>query len=461
MAVSTCLGNTLTLLEDGSICVFGTNSHGQLGIGTRIQHNNPIVLSTALVFAGEKMVMVASGCFSSACVSEVGAVWTWGSNSNGQLGRGTTGHSDFGYTPGRIDPSLFGHSPAAMVVCGDFSTMILTDAGHVWGCGCNYLGSLGLGHVDDAQIPTQIDPQHFGGIPIGMIAAGECHFMAIDREGRAMWAWGLNEGGILGLGIAAAEAAGQHGTPAPVFQLQYNLPMRVPAGAFDGVPVASIGTGFEASTVVTVDGTLWACGLIPYVNFVNKDQVRTDEYMRVGGEEVFGEGGVRMVGGDSCHSFIVAKDGSMWSSATTPHCRHLRRVDMALFWNPQIVFGASRLGRTIAVSANGRFFTWGRGDGLGLVPDEVHADVPQNPQRLSMACFNGKRVGRWYRMPLDIIVAFAMGRHAKFAAVGGSTAYSGDNFPEELLIELFEGMRFRPRAAASPAVNLLLGMDLE
>jgi len=38
-----------------------------------------------------------------------------------------------------------------------------------------------------------------------------------------MWAWGLNEGGILGLGVAAAEAAGQHGTPAPVFQLQYNL----------------------------------------------------------------------------------------------------------------------------------------------------------------------------------------------------------------------------------------------
>jgi len=470
MAVSTCFGSTLTLLEDGSLCVFGKNESGQLGTGTTIQQYNPIVLSTALVFAGEKMVMVASGFSNSACVSEVGAVWTWGSNCDGQLGRGPVAHpADIDPTPGRIDPSSFGHSPAVMVVCGLFSTMILTDAGHVWTCGCNHFGTLGLGQVDNTQFPTQIDPEHFGGIPIGMIAAGNFNFMAIDREGRAMWAWGLNEGGILGLAIAAAEAVGQHGTPAPVFQLQYNLPMRIPAGTFDGVQIASMGSEHHTSTVVTVDGTLWACGCVPYVNFVNRVDVRTDEYVRVGGAEVFGEGGVRMVGGHSVCSFIVGKNGSVWCCTPTHseqlgasiNRQQLIRIDMSSFRNPRIVFGVFAWGRAIAVSANGRVFTWGSGNGIGLVSDNEHGDVHHTPLRFPLALFNGQRVGRWYRMPLDIIVAFSMGRHAKFAAVGGRTAYSGDNFPEELLIELFEGMRFRPRAAASPALNLLLGMDLE
>ena len=469
MAVSSSFGNTLTLLEDGSLCVFGRNDSGQLGTGTNTRHDTPIVLSTALVFAGEKMVMVASGVCNSACVSEVGAVWTWGGNSHGKLGRGPVGHSDFGHTPGRIDPSSFGHSPAMMVVCGNFSTMILTDAGHVWTCGCNHFGTLGLGQVDSTHIPTRIDPEHFGGIPIGMVGAGKYNFMAIDREGRALWAWGLNRGGILGLGIAAAEAAGQHGTPAPVLQLQYNRPMPIPAGAFDGVQIASIGSGYCASTVVTVDGTLWACGRVPYVNFVNGADVLQHEYVRVGGAEVFGEGGVRMVGGHSFYSFIVGKNGSVWC-CTPPHsqqpnasihCQQLRRIDMSSFRDPRIVFGVYSWGEAIAVSANGRVFTWGSGDGIGLVSDNVHGDVLHTPQRLPLAHFNGQRVGRWYGMPLDIIVAFAMGRHAKFAAVGASTAYSGDNFPEELLIALFEELRFRPRAVASSAVNLLLGMDLE
>ena len=460
MAVSTCFGSTLTLLEDGSVCVFGSNECGQLGTGTTIEQHNPIVLSTALVFAGEKMVMVATGVLHSACVSEVGAVWTWGNNSNGQLGRGPAGHSDWNYTPGRIGPSSFGHSPAMMVVCGSFFTIILTDAGHVWTFGCNHFGTLGLGQMDKTHIPTQIDPVHFAGIPIGMIAQGGFKAMAIDREGRALWAWGYNCGGMLGLGVAGAEAAALYCKPNSIFQEHYKLPMGIPAGAFDGVQIAFIGTGHNASMVVTVDGTLWACGLVPYVDFLDGDKVYTDEYMRVGGAEVFGEGGVRMVGGDSSHSFIVGKNGSVWCSAST-HSQQLRRIDMSSFRNPRIVFGVCGWGKAIAVSANGRVFTWGRGDGIALVSDNVHGDVLHTPQRLPLALFNGQRVGRWYGMPLDIIVAFAMGRHANFAAVGGRTAYSGDNFPEELLFALFEGMRFRPRADASSTVNLLLGMDLE
>jgi len=301
---------------------------------------------------------------------------------------------------------------------------------------------------------------HFGGIPIGKIAQGDHTAMAIDREGRALWAWGYNCGGMLGLGVAGAEAASLIDQPNSIFQKHYNFPMRIPAGAFDGAQIAFIGSGHYASMAVTVDGTLWACGLVPYVDFLDGDKVYTDQYTRVGGAEVFGEGGVRMVGGDSSQSCIVAKNGSVWCSAPTKR-QQLIRVDMSSYTNSPIVFGVISYRRTIAVSAEGRLFTWGRGEEIGLVSDNVPGDVPNTPQRLPLALFNGQRVGRWYGMPRDVIVAFAMGRHAGFAAVGGRTAYSGDNFPEELLIALFEGMRFRPRAAASSAVNLLLGMDLE
>jgi hypothetical protein len=70
------------------------------------------------------------------------------------------------------------------------------------------------------------------------------------------------------------------------------------------------------------------------------------------------------------------------------------------------------------------------------------------------------RAGRWHKENRARTVAFAMGAHVGLASnadTGGTTPYSAD-FPEELLRELFQRMRFAVREGISDGVLLLLGM---
>jgi len=152
MAVAVGDGFTLALTEDGNLWATGSNDHGQLGIGNLQLQDAPVLINKITAFAGEEVTMVSADAKNAACVTADGDVYTWGSNSDGQLGRGFCIFNVT--TPGRLDKSLFGNSPAVMVACGADFTIILTAQGHVWTCGQNYRGQLGLNHNSDVSVPT-------------------------------------------------------------------------------------------------------------------------------------------------------------------------------------------------------------------------------------------------------------------------------------------------------------------
>ncbi len=77
-------GQSVAILENGSVWAWGDNTRGQLGDGTRISSDVPVPVD---VPSGTSFVEVVSGGYSSYGIDRFGHLWSWGDNRNGQLGR--------------------------------------------------------------------------------------------------------------------------------------------------------------------------------------------------------------------------------------------------------------------------------------------------------------------------------------------------------------------------------------
>ena len=468
MAVAVGIGFTVALTEDGSVCTFGRNNMGQLGVGHTRSLCQPTILDRLRNFGGQDVVMVAACFHNSACVSGDGAVWTWGSNAYGQLGRGSDVVDT--HTPGRIDPLLFGNSPAHMVACGENFTLILNSRGEVWACGLNEYGQLGLGHTHMVNAPTRIDPVHFGDMPVAMIACGSRYSMAVAHGGRELFGWGWNDAGQLGVGVGISQSTDLFD---PIRSARYWVPRRsTTAAALGKAAIVFISAGHDFTMLVTDAGDLWGCGNGRGNEFGLGDGAVHLQFQWVGGESLFGRGGVRMVSCGFHHSLIVGKNGSLWScgrgslgglgtgfraldGADQQNNERPTLLDRTLLCNSNVVVVAA--GRhSVAVTAHGRVCTWGKGMGRGVSFDRT-PDTDWTPIGLSVSRMHAARVGRWHDVRVEMREAFAMGAHEKFAAVGGRTAYS-DNMPEDVLVMLCDYMRFAPRKGASQALRHLLGL---
>ncbi|MGP8063865.1 MAG: RCC1-like domain-containing protein [Acidimicrobiales bacterium] len=79
-------GQTIAILTNGSVWMWGNNAKGQLGNGSRVSSDVPVKVD---VPSGVTFVKVNSGGYSSYAIDNSGRLWAWGGNQNGQLGTGT------------------------------------------------------------------------------------------------------------------------------------------------------------------------------------------------------------------------------------------------------------------------------------------------------------------------------------------------------------------------------------
>jgi alpha-tubulin suppressor-like RCC1 family protein len=84
-------GQTVAVLEKGSVWTWGNNDRGQLGIGS---HTNSDVPVQVHVPRGVTFLKVNSGGYASYGIDNTGRLWAWGDNSNGQLGIGSQDPSE-------------------------------------------------------------------------------------------------------------------------------------------------------------------------------------------------------------------------------------------------------------------------------------------------------------------------------------------------------------------------------
>ncbi|GIH23971.1 hypothetical protein Aph01nite_22810 [Acrocarpospora phusangensis] len=254
---------------------WGWNKHGQLGNGATA------IAQTTFVEAGalpQRFTKVAAGQTHSLAVAADRTVWSWGRNSSGQLGDGTT-------TP-RLSPGpVPGLSDVVEVEAGSGFSLALRADGSVWAWGNNSRGQLGQG---DAGINRPTPVQVPGLWNVVDIEAATAHVLAVKSDA-TVWAWGDNEHGQLGLG--------SYGDFLPD-------PRSVPG--MDAVTGAAAGEGH--SLVVRSDGRVWAWGNNSSGQLGDHTDIRRTRPILVPGVSGF----VQVAAGAS-HSLALLWDGTVWS----------------------------------------------------------------------------------------------------------------------------------------------------
>ena len=163
---------------------WGNNSNGELGNGTAICSSSPGTASGG----GTTWCQTSAGRFHIAAVKTDGTAWTWGGNGGGQLGNLTVvARSSPGTTVG-------GGTTWCQISAGNTHTAAVKTDGTAWTWGNNSVGTLGDGTVVATSSPGTLAG---GGTTWCQISAGNQHTTAVKTDG-TIWTWGRNGQGQLG-----------------------------------------------------------------------------------------------------------------------------------------------------------------------------------------------------------------------------------------------------------------------
>jgi len=189
LAVSAGSSHSLALTADGAIWSWGTGAYGQLGHGD-LQHQLLPKMVEAL--AAQRVVAVSDGASHSLAVTADGAVWSWGSGSQGRLGHGDEQNQ---LLPKKIE-ALAGRRVIA-VSAGWQHSLAITADGAVWSWGYEAYGRLGHGNEQRPLLPKKVEA--LAGQRVNSVSAGTWHSLARTTDG-AVFAWGKGDTGCLGHG---------------------------------------------------------------------------------------------------------------------------------------------------------------------------------------------------------------------------------------------------------------------
>lgn len=241
IAISGGINHTLALTDSGRIYAWGDNSFGQLGIGNDTSHTSPVLVDMTGSLSGKEVITIVAGNRHSLALTTAGEVYSWGNNVNGQLGTGRISNSD---VPLAVDMSgaLAGKSVKKISNNGDH-TLALTRDGQVVSWGWNGYGQLGVGNDWNSRFPLLVEGA-LTGKTIRAIAAGDRHSLVLTSDGE-LFAWGKNSNGELGNGDI----------------IESHVPVTVDmSGVLADKVVTAITAGFDHSTVLTSDGSMFAWG---------------------------------------------------------------------------------------------------------------------------------------------------------------------------------------------------------
>jgi alpha-tubulin suppressor-like RCC1 family protein len=181
--------HSLATKSNSTLWSFGKNSSGQLGLGDSgngTERNIPTEIGTMADWATGG----GGDGYTVSCKTNR-TIWAWGNNSYGQLGLGNTVR--------RMTPAQIGNdSDWSKIACGSNYMIALKTNGILFSWGNNDYGQLGLGDTEvgiNKTTPIQIQ----GSSDWFTVSAGQYHTVSRKTDG-AIWAWGNNDYGQLGLG---------------------------------------------------------------------------------------------------------------------------------------------------------------------------------------------------------------------------------------------------------------------
>jgi alpha-tubulin suppressor-like RCC1 family protein len=341
---------SVTPIESGEAVVpkelwtWGRNSQGQLGDGTTVDKSSPeqvgILTDWEDVNAGADYGDTTVG------VKTDGTLWACGENSFGQLGLG------------HISPNKYS-SPVQVGALEDWSdaggvgaqiTAVIKTDGTLWTWGNNYKGPLGLGDQAPRSSPVQVGTDK----DWSEVSGGNVYILALKTNGK-LYSWGDNFYGTLGLGD----------------QVNRSSPVQVGTD----VNWSRVSAGRSSSAAIKTNGKLYSWG----DNFngqLGYGATTSGHWApeQVGTDEDWSE--VEMSG---THMTAIKTDGTLWTCGVnyigqlglgnTANRSAPVQVGIDVDWSS----AAAGYGHTAALKTGGTLWAWGDG-GHGQLGDGTNAD---------------------------------------------------------------------------------------
>lgn len=305
------------IAKSGKVYTFGSNSFGKLGLSLGIF--SPAKTIPTLVNLDLKITQVSCGGEHTAFVTDQGYIYTFGYNSDYQLGHGDTlirsvpkpikdfndviqvscgnfhtvfitssghiyifGRSNY-YLSSPVPLQIPGFNNVVQVACAQSHTAFVTDIGEAFIFGRNGDGQLGMGDTKDRNFPQKIK----GFSNIRQIACGASHTAFITTEGK-IYTFGSNKYYQLGLG----KDIKQQTTPRQI-------------EGFKGI--IQVSCGEQHTAFVTEDNFVYTFGLS------NEGELGYPQYFSYTPTQISGINDVIQVACGYHHTLILTKEGSVYS----------------------------------------------------------------------------------------------------------------------------------------------------
>ena len=229
-ALAVAAGGSSSMIEetDNNVYSFGSNSHGELGLNNTTNQDAPQKVSSSPVSPAG---LTVGGYHYATILRADGTAVSAGDNSDGQLGIGTTTNSQI------TAPVLRFDATAGQVSAGWDHTLVLNGNGTVDAYGYNGQGQLGNNTLTDSTTPVVAT-----GVASGVaVAAGDHYSLALDSAGH-VWAWGDDTYGQLDNGTATA-------TPVESGQQVSGLSN-----------IVAVAAGYNSAMALDSSGNVWTWG---------------------------------------------------------------------------------------------------------------------------------------------------------------------------------------------------------
>jgi alpha-tubulin suppressor-like RCC1 family protein len=222
--VSAGSSHTTGILTTGALYTWGGNSGGQIGDGTTVDKSMPTKIGSS------SWKSVSAGYSHTTAIDITNSLYAWGYNSYGQLGDNTTTSKS---SPVQVIANTVNYWKQIAEATQGNHTLAINNNGTLWAWGGNANGTLGDGTTVNKSSPVLISNSSWS-----LVSAGQLHSVAIDSTG-ALYTWGLNSDGRLGDGTTISKSS----------------PVKIGTSSW-----AVVSAGNSHTVAIDINGALWTWG---------------------------------------------------------------------------------------------------------------------------------------------------------------------------------------------------------
>jgi alpha-tubulin suppressor-like RCC1 family protein len=323
--------HTVAIRNDGTLWTWGDNTYGELGIGSTTVQYAPVQVGTD---ADWQEISAGSGF--TVAIKQNGSLWAWGRNDYGELGNGSNSTQNVS-----IPMQIGGIAQWKTVETGMYAVMAIRNDGTLWAWGKNTASQLGIGNNVNQNLPKQVGTDNHW----QKISAGYRHTLGIKSDG-TLWGWGNNVYGQLGVGMNIPT---------------YNTPVQI--GTANNWQ--SVSAGHDHTLAIKNDGTLWAWGSNETGQLGNGTYTSENSPIQIGSNYSW-----KFAATGAYHSAAISYTGFLWTWGYNTYgqlgngTNSIQNIPVIISTFTDWVQVTAGYDHTAGIRSNGAILIWG-GDYVG------------------------------------------------------------------------------------------------